>query len=125
VIILATEILDPERPVMAITIQCILFLLAAVLWRNAVGKGPLESILAAATGWLRTLVLTGHRPGPQTDDGAQVPAPSAGSRDGAGRALRDGPKGDDGQGGVTGRPGDDQDRGSPPPAPSSPAAVRS
>lgn len=61
VVILATEIFSPERPIMSITIQCILFLLAGVLWRNAVGKGPLEAILAAATGWLRTLVLTGHR----------------------------------------------------------------
>lgn len=46
---------------MPITIQCILFLLAGVLWRNAVGKGPLEALLAAATGWLRILVLTGRR----------------------------------------------------------------
>jgi uncharacterized membrane protein len=64
VIIQATEILDTERPIMSLTIQCILFLLAAVLWRNAVGKGPLEAVLAAATGWLRTLVLTGRRPTP-------------------------------------------------------------
>lgn len=67
VVILAAEILDPERPVMSIAMQCILFLLAAVLWRNAVGKGPLESIVADATGWLRTLVLTGRRPGPPRD----------------------------------------------------------
>jgi hypothetical protein len=66
IIILATGILDPERPVMSIAIQCIVFLLAAVLWRAAVGKGPLEAIVAGATGWLRTLVLTGHRPGPAT-----------------------------------------------------------
>jgi hypothetical protein len=64
VVILATGILDPERPVMSIAIQCILLLLAAVRWRAAVGKGPLEAILTGATGWLRTLVLTGHRPGP-------------------------------------------------------------
>jgi hypothetical protein len=49
---------------MSIAIQVILFLLAAVLWRAAVGKGPLEAILAATTGWLRTLVLTGRGPGP-------------------------------------------------------------
>jgi hypothetical protein len=49
---------------MSIVIQCIVFLLAAVLWRAAVGKGPLEAILAGATGWLRTLILTGHRPVP-------------------------------------------------------------
>ena len=78
-IIMATDILDPDRPIVSITIQCIVFLLAAVLWRNAVGKGPLESILAAATGWLRTLVLSGHRPEAGTNDGAQVPAPGAGS----------------------------------------------
>jgi uncharacterized membrane protein len=69
VIIMATEILDPERPVMSIVIQCIVFLLAAVLWRAAVGKGPLEAILAGATGWLRTLVLTGHHPGPLSGHG--------------------------------------------------------
>lgn len=67
VIIMATEILNPDRPIVSITIQCILFLLAGVLWRSAVGKGPLEAILAAATGWLRTLVLTGHRPRSRQD----------------------------------------------------------
>ncbi|EMY34701.1 hypothetical protein D477_008303, partial [Arthrobacter crystallopoietes BAB-32] len=72
VIILATEILDPARPIMAITIQVIVFLLTAVLWRNAVGKGPLEAIVAAATGWLRTLVLAGSRPGPSPDQSASV-----------------------------------------------------
>jgi hypothetical protein len=62
VIVLATEILDEGRPVMSITIQCIVFLLAAVLWRNAVGKGPLESVVAVSTAWLRTLVLNRGRP---------------------------------------------------------------
>lgn len=62
VIVLATEILDEGRPVMSITIQCIVFLLAAVLWRNAVGKGPLESVVAVSTAWLRTLVLNRGAP---------------------------------------------------------------
>ncbi|MCW2135369.1 Protein of unknown function (DUF1624) [Arthrobacter sp. VKM Ac-2550] len=62
VIVLATEILDESRPVMSITIQCIVFLLAAVLWRNAIGKGPLESVVAVSTAWLRTLVLNRGRP---------------------------------------------------------------
>ncbi|MDI3331089.1 MAG: hypothetical protein QJR09_10220 [Micrococcus sp.] len=44
------DILDPERPVMSIAIQVIVFLLAAVLWRAAVGKGPLENILVVTTG---------------------------------------------------------------------------
>jgi uncharacterized membrane protein len=73
VIILTTGILDSARPVMSIAIQVIALLLAAVLWRAAVGKGPLEAVLAAATGWLRTLVLTGRRPG-------QTPRPSPRSR---------------------------------------------
>jgi uncharacterized membrane protein len=114
VIILATGILDPKRPIMAITIQCILFLLAAVLWRNAVGKGPLEGIVAAATGWLRTLVLTGRRPGHRTDDKAQAPTPRTSSDSGAGRvghALRDGPKGDEGQVGSAGGASEDHDQG--------------
>jgi uncharacterized membrane protein len=67
VVIMAAEILDPERTTMSTAIQCILFLLFAVLWRAAVGKGPLEAILAGATGWLRTLVLTGRRPAPPPD----------------------------------------------------------
>lgn len=71
IIILAADILAPERPIMSITIQCILFLLAGVLWQSAVGKGPLEAILAAATGWLRTLVLTGHRNGTRLDRAAE------------------------------------------------------
>jgi hypothetical protein len=66
VVIMAADILDAERPIMSIAIQVIVFLLAAVLWRAAVGKGPLEAIVAGATGWLRTLVLTGHRPDPPT-----------------------------------------------------------
>jgi hypothetical protein len=66
VVIMATGLLDPERPVMSLAIQVIVFLLAAVLWRAAVGKGPLEAIVAGATGWLRSLVLTGHRPGPSS-----------------------------------------------------------
>jgi hypothetical protein len=62
-IILATGILDPRRPIMEVAIQCILFLLAAVLWRATVGKGPLERILADATGWLRGRVLDAGRRG--------------------------------------------------------------
>jgi len=73
VVIQAADILDSERPIMAIAIQCILFLLAAVLWQAAVGKGPLESIVADATGWLRTLVRTGRRP-------AQAPEKRASGR---------------------------------------------
>lgn len=68
VIVLATEILDEGRPVMSITIQCIVFLLAAVLWRNAVGKGPLESVVAVSTAWLRTLVLNRGRPTRQSSN---------------------------------------------------------
>jgi hypothetical protein len=40
VVIMATEILDPEHPIVSITIQAIVFLLAAVLWRAAMGKSP-------------------------------------------------------------------------------------
>jgi uncharacterized membrane protein len=67
VVIMAAEVLDPERTTMSTVIQCILFLLFAVLWRAAVGKGPLEAILAGATGWLRTLVLTGRLPASPMD----------------------------------------------------------
>lgn len=71
VVVLATGILAADRPVMSIIVQCIAFLLAAVLWRGALGKGPLESAVAAATNWLRTLVLTDRRRGrPPTDLGA-------------------------------------------------------
>nr|WP_305076058.1 heparan-alpha-glucosaminide N-acetyltransferase domain-containing protein [Micrococcus sp. TA1] len=68
VVIMATDTVDPERPIMSIAIQVIVFILFAVLWRAAVGKGPLEAILAGATGWFRTLILTGHRPAPPPDD---------------------------------------------------------
>jgi uncharacterized membrane protein YeiB len=75
IVILATGILDPARPIMSIAIQVIVFLLAAVLWRAAVGKGPLEAIVAGPTGWLRALVLTGRRPGipPERPDAHRVP----------------------------------------------------
>lgn len=64
-VILAMEILDPERPVMSVVIQIVVFLLAAVLWRTAIGKGPLENILATTTAWLRDRILTGRLgPGP-------------------------------------------------------------
>jgi uncharacterized membrane protein len=110
IIILATGILNEKRPIMSITIQCIIFVLAAVLWHNAVGKGPLEAVIATATGWLRTLVLTGHRPATPTNEGAQEPAPSTGSSGGAGHALRGRPKSADGQGSGTPGPREDQDR---------------
>lgn len=84
---------------MNMTIQIIVFLLAAVLWRNAVGKGPLEAIVAATTGWLRTLVLTGHRAGPRTGEGRPVPAPGAGSGDE--RGLEGGSRRDDSRGDGT------------------------
>jgi len=64
VVILATEILDPERPAMSICIQVVLLLVFAVLWRAAVGKGPFETIIAAATRWLRALILNNRRAGP-------------------------------------------------------------
>ncbi|GLB67387.1 DUF1624 domain-containing protein [Arthrobacter mangrovi] len=60
---------------------------------------PLEAVAAAATGWLRTPVLTGHRPGRRTGEGRQVPESSTSS--GHERALEGGPRGDDSRGDGT------------------------
>jgi hypothetical protein len=57
-IVLMLEALDPERPVVSLWIHVISFMLFAMLWRSAIGKGPLESIIAEASDWVRKRVRT-------------------------------------------------------------------
>lgn len=52
------EVLDEDRPVVALWIQVIAFMLFAVIWRNSVGRGPLETIISDASDWVRTRVGT-------------------------------------------------------------------
>jgi len=68
-ILLTLEVLDPERPFLSLWIQIISFMLFAMLWRSAIGKGPLESIISEASEWVRRRVRT-PRESPRADEGA-------------------------------------------------------
>lgn len=55
-VLLTIEVLDEGRPMVSLWIQIISFMLFALMWRNSMGKGPLESIISEASDWIRTLI---------------------------------------------------------------------
>ncbi|WP_368821686.1 heparan-alpha-glucosaminide N-acetyltransferase domain-containing protein [Kocuria arenosa] len=58
-VVLAIEVLDEDRPMLSLWVQIISFMLFAMLWRSAMGKGPLESIISDASDWARERVRKG------------------------------------------------------------------
>lgn len=56
-VVLLLEILEEDRPVVSLWIQTISIMLFAMVWRSAVGKGPLESIIAESSDWARRRIL--------------------------------------------------------------------
>jgi uncharacterized membrane protein len=57
-ILLTIDVLDEERPMISVWVQVISFMLFAVLWRSAIGKGPLETIISEASDGVRRRVRT-------------------------------------------------------------------
>jgi hypothetical protein len=57
-IVLTLEVLDSDEPMISLWIQVISFMVFAVLWRSAIGKGPLEAIVSDASEWVRRRVRT-------------------------------------------------------------------
>ncbi|WP_336714899.1 heparan-alpha-glucosaminide N-acetyltransferase domain-containing protein [Arthrobacter sp. USHLN218] len=59
VTIVAIEVLDEDRPMVSLWIQIISFMLFALVWRSAMGRGPLEQIISDSSDWVRDLI---HHP---------------------------------------------------------------
>jgi hypothetical protein len=62
VVILAIDVLDPARPRVSLWVQIISFMLFALVWRSAMGRGPLEQIISDSSDWVRTRILSSRHP---------------------------------------------------------------
>ncbi|WP_336713676.1 heparan-alpha-glucosaminide N-acetyltransferase domain-containing protein [Arthrobacter sp. USHLN218] len=56
VTILAIDVLDPARPRVSLWVQIISFMLFALAWRSAMGRGPLEQIISDSSDWVRNKI---------------------------------------------------------------------
>lgn len=68
-VVLMLEVLDEERPVVSLWVHVISFMLFAMLWRSAIGRGPLEVIISDASEWVRKRVRA-PRASPRPAEGA-------------------------------------------------------
>lgn len=74
-IVMMLEILPEDQPVVNLWIQVISFMLFALMWRNTLGKGPLEAIISDSSDWTRRRVREGWvKPSPVPP----LPAPPPG-----------------------------------------------
>ncbi len=90
-IVLMLEVLDEDRPVVSLWIQIIAFMLFAMMWSRAMGKGPLEAVISEASDWVRQRIRD-PRTGPPQGVAGEVPvlrptatSPPAGAQPSSGR----------------------------------------
>jgi uncharacterized membrane protein len=87
VVILAIDVLDPARPRVSLWVQIISFMLFALVWRSAMGRGPLEQIISDSSDWVRTRILSsgqpraGHRQQSAESPSPRVPLSGTGEPD--------------------------------------------
>ncbi|GAA1497646.1 heparan-alpha-glucosaminide N-acetyltransferase domain-containing protein [Paeniglutamicibacter kerguelensis] len=74
-IVIMLEVLDEERPVVSLWVQIISFMLFAMVWRSAIGKGPLEGIISDASEWIRNRVRTPRKRRPRDSSATEPPTP--------------------------------------------------